>query len=157
MVVVALWLAASGAHNGHAQVPIQQFLTETHVRTSLTVALENIHLGKCDTLKPCTPATAEELEKPPISLDEARAAVKAGVVSGMMQWCGLKWDRRNFRPFISHYRQALDMNARQLAVLAMMHRMHQNVIYSQLSKGNACSAAASKDMSRQMPLEELER
>lgn len=146
-----------GLPNAQAQAPIEQFLDEKHVKEALQTALENIQHGKCDDGKNCTPATKAEFKNPPLTLDQARGAIKAGIVSGTMQWCDLSWEDRNFEPFLIHYKNTEDLNTRQLALLALVHGFHQKAIYVQLSKKGPCPSETAKSMSSQMPLENLEK
>lgn len=150
-------LFTAGAMQARAQAPVQQMLSDKNVKAVLNTALENIQHGICGAKnKKCAPATKEEFKNPPVTLDQARGAVKAGIASGTMQWCELSWEERNFEPFLVHYQTGESLNARQLALMALVHGINQKAIYTQLAKKGPCPAETAKAMSSQMPLENLE-
>lgn len=154
--LAALFILAAGAGHLHAQqAPVEQFLTDEHVKNAIATALENIDKGKCEDGKPCAPATKEELANPPLGADQARGAIKAGIISGTMQWCDLAWESRNFQPFLIHHKNNEEMNPRQLALMALIHGFHQAAVRKQLEQ-NPCPPATKEQMSSQMPLEALE-
>src|SRR5687767_4482693 len=125
-LIIAL-LATAAIQHAQAQ-GASQLLTDDKVREALQTALKNIDRARCDGLQPCAPATPAELRSPPISLDHARAAMRAGLASGGMEWCRLDWQQRSFRPMMDHYRKAIGLNERQMALMGLLHGMHQGMM-----------------------------
>lgn len=148
---------AAGAVQAHAQAPIEQMVSDKNVKSVIKTALENIQHGFCGAEKKCAPATKEEFKNPPVTVEQARGAVKAGIASGTMQWCDLSWEERNFEPFLVHYQTGEGMNPRQLALMALVHGINQRAIFTQLEKTGPCPAETAKSMSSQMPFENLEK
>jgi hypothetical protein len=146
----------AGAPRVYAQAPVEQMLSDANVKSALQNALENIQHGLCGEKQKCAPATKEELKNPPISIEQARGAVKAGIASGTMQWCDLSWNSRNFQPFLVHYQTGEGMSNRQIALMALIHGLNQKAIFVQLKKNGPCPPETAKSMSSQMPLENLE-
>lgn len=155
-VLATALLLGMNSHEVRAQSPLDKFLAEDHVKESLETALKNIQKGKCEDEKPCAPATKEELKNPPVSIENARGAIKAGVISGTMQWCGLSWEARNFKPFLLHHKNNEGMNQRQLAIMALIHGFHQAAVRKQF-ENTPCPAETKKQMSSQLPLEAIEK
>ena len=78
--------------------PAPPTIPDAVVERMLKLGLENIHRAACDGFNACAPATPEELEYPPITLDQARTAVLAGTRTALAHWCGLDADRRSVLP-----------------------------------------------------------
>jgi hypothetical protein len=113
----------------HAQAQgTSQLLTDDKVREALQTALNNINRARCEGLQPCAPATPDELRTLPLSLEHARAAMRAGLASGGMEWCRLDWQQRSYRPMMDHYRKAIGLNDRQMALMGLLHGMHQGMV-----------------------------
>jgi hypothetical protein len=125
-LVVAI-LATAVIQQAQAQ-GASPLLTDEKVREALQTALSHIHRARCEGLQPCAPATANEVRTPPISLDQARAAIRAGLASGGMQWCRLDWQQRSFRPMMDHHRKVVGLNERQMALMGLLHGMHQGMM-----------------------------
>ncbi|MBX2805311.1 MAG: hypothetical protein KTR19_05010 [Hyphomicrobiales bacterium] len=86
--------------------------------------IKNSHCGN----ELCNPATDEEIENPPLSIFEARQAMRVGLFSGAAQFCALDWQRSIFYPFIAHHKHTLKMTPRQLTLVTMLHGTMQNYI-----------------------------
>ena len=125
-LVVAI-LAAATVQQAEAQ-GASPLLTDEKVREALQIALKNIDRARCEGLQSCAPATPGELRAPPISLEQARAAMRAGLASGGMEWCRLDWQQRSFRPMMDHHRTTLGLNERQMALMGLLHGMHQGMV-----------------------------
>lgn len=149
----ALLVGCAGAS---AQIPMDKLVADKQVDKVVEVALKNIHHVKCEPNKSCEKASEDELKNPPISRKQASAAIKAGVISGMMQWCGLKWQLRSLRPLIAYHKNAEKMTNRQLALMSMVHSMQQSALYRELSKDKGCPAETKEDMNKKFPGEALE-
>ena len=124
---------------------MQKMLSEERVKAAIELALRNIHKAKCGHNEPCAPATKEEMAKPPILVSDASAAIKAGISSALLQWCGLDWTQRSFVPLMTNYRDILLMNDRQLALIGVIHGMQQG-----LTLGGVASKPCSTDMRRKI-------
>jgi hypothetical protein len=126
-------VAILAAQQAGAQTP-NPLLTDDKVREALHAALKNIGQARCETFQPCAPATPDELRTPPISLEQARSAIRAGLASGGMEWCKLDWQQRSFRPMMEHFRRTAGLNERQMALMALLHGMHQGMVMHRLGK-----------------------
>jgi hypothetical protein len=42
-----------------------------------------------------------------------------------MEWCRLDWQQRSFRPMMDHYRKVIGLNERQMALMGLLHGIHQ--------------------------------
>lgn len=61
------------------------------------------------------------MANPPVSLEQAREAIRAGFVSGLAEWCGLGWQGQVFRPLIGGYREVDRLEPRIVTMLALLH------------------------------------
>ena len=89
------------------------------VQAAIKRSLSTIQTATCDK-KPCAPATAAEMAKPPISINDGRAAMVFGIKSSMAEWCGLDM-KRSFLTMISIGKNQLKMNERQLMLMTLIH------------------------------------
>lgn len=92
--------------------------------------LSNIHQMRCGD-GACSAATAEEMEKLPISDEDAGRAFSRGIISGVAELCGVDWQRRNFGPMMAYWRHQRKMSERQLALIAGMHGLAMSQIKSE--------------------------
>ncbi len=135
------------------QAPAQSALPEIPdavVRKMLELGLQNIHRAVCGGLDMCAPATPEELEFPPISIDNARGALLAGTRSAYARWCGLD-DRRSIVPMMRVLRQKWRFNDRQVALVAVIHGIQMNSVAEQLKARGACDAATRSKLDAELP------
>ena len=121
------------------------------VRRMIVLGLENIHRAVCDGFNTCAPTSPSELESPPITLDQARAALLAGTRTALASWCGLDADRRSVLPMRRYLRKVLRFNNRQVALVAVIHGIQQNAIAGQLKAKGACDAATRGKLDAQLP------
>lgn len=117
----------------------------------IELGLKNIHRALCDGFNQCTPATSDELENPPISLDQARAAILIGGRSAFATWCGLDANRRSVLPFLRQLRQSKLYDERQLALMAVIHGIQQGITTEQLKAQGDCDAATRTRLDGQLP------
>ena len=117
-----------------AQSPLDKLLEQNRVEALITLGLQNIHRGKCGREGFCDPASPEELKSPPVSVKQAREAVKAGINSAILKWCGLQWAKRSFAPCMYHNRHVAKLDERQLGLLALLHGIQQGMLFSTLSQ-----------------------
>lgn len=134
-----------------ATPPAESLLRDEAVSRMLHLVLDRLPEAKCGK-KPCTPATPEEKAKPPVSIEDARLALKTGILSGNAQHCGLDWKEKVFKRLMTRARQKLKMNDRQLAIMGVLHgAMQEYVITSIKARGSeACTAKKKADVERQM-------
>lgn len=126
-------------------------IPEPVVRKMIEVGLKNIHRALCDGFNQCSPATPEEFETPPLTLDQARAAIVTGGRSAFVRWCGLDADRRSVLPFMQQLRRSKLYDQRQLALMAVIHGIQQSITTAQLKTKGECDAATRSKLDAQMP------
>lgn len=118
---------------------------------AIRMALENVHKAMCGDDGNCPAATAEELAEPPITSDDARAAMLFGIRSAVTQWCGLDY-LRSYRPMMRHARAAKNFDNRQMALMALIHGA---VMERQRMKfedsGKSCNWTLKLKLDRQLP------
>lgn len=102
-------------------------LLDASVENILSRVLNDIHKSRCGPVR-CAPATADEKANPPLTIDQARQAMRVGLFSGAAKFCALDWRRAVFFPFMAHHRSQLKMSTRQLAMISMLHGTMQGFI-----------------------------
>ena len=117
----------------------------------LELGLQNIQRALCDGFNQCAPATPAELENPPLSVDQARAAIFIGGRSAFVRWCGFDADRRSVLPFMQQLRQSKLYNERQLALMAIIHGIQQSISAEQLKAKGTCDEATRSRLDAQLP------
>jgi hypothetical protein len=136
------------------QAPAQSALPEIPdevARKMLELGLRNIDRAVCGGLDMCTPATPQELEFPPISVDNARGALLAGTRSAYATWCGLDANRRSILPMMRVLRQKWRFNDRQVALVAVIHGIQMNMVAEQLKARGVCDAATRSKLDAELP------
>jgi hypothetical protein len=128
-----------------AQAPKQK-RDDTDLRKLITEGLDNFPKLPCANRQPCTPATAQERARPPLSLAEARRIVDRGVISGAAEHCGLDWRGRNLAPLVSHLRDTLRKNDRALALAAYLHGSMQDRTRNAYAQAGPCSEQAKRTL-----------
>lgn len=136
--------AQPGSHAAPAPFP------DEVVQRMLQLALKNINRAACDGFNPCAPATPMELKHPPITLDQARAALAVGVRTAVADWCGLDSARRSVVPMQKELRK-LRLSNRQMALIAVVHSIQQSITGEQLKAGRPCDAGTRKKLDAQLP------
>ena len=121
------------------------------VRKILELGLQNIQRALCDGFNQCAPATPAEFENPPLSVDQARAAIFVGGRSAFVRWCGFDADRRSVLPFMQQLRQSKLYNERQLALIAIIHGIQQSITAEQLKAKGTCDEATRSKLDAQLP------
>ena len=130
-----LGVAAASAQSPSREGP----LDDESVKNLVHLALANIAHALCESDRFCAPATAAELAIPPITLDEARAVIRRGVVSGAAQACGIDWRRLSFLPMMSHWRHSKRKTERQMALIGLVHGIAQGQAHNVRSQ-QPCNA-----------------
>lgn len=67
----------------------RQAFSEDLVRVTRSAAMLGLGKGPCMGQHYCQPASAEELANPPISFEQTREAMQAGVYGAAARWCGV--------------------------------------------------------------------
>jgi hypothetical protein len=136
---------------GTSAQPNPTSIPESVVRKMLELGLQNIQRALCDGFNQCAPATPAELENPPLSVDQARAAIFVGGRSAFVRWCGFDADRRSVLPFMQQLRQSKLYNERQLALIAIIHGIQQSITEEQLKAKGTCDEATRSKLDAQLP------
>lgn len=131
--------------------PAAPDIPDAVVERLLKLGLENIHRALCDGFNPCKPATPQELEFPPITMDQARAALMTGARSAVARWCGLDADRRILVPMTRQLRQKLGFDGRQVALVVIIHGIQQGIVAEQLKARGPCDDATRSNLDAQLP------
>jgi len=66
------------------------------------------------------PMVAGSNPRPPISMEDGRAAMVFAMKSALAQWCGLDW-KRSFLPMIAFGKNQKKMSDRQLQLMTLIH------------------------------------
>lgn len=149
--VLVILLAGFAAFPAAAQQQGDQAaaLSEAQIRHAIQLALRNIHKWDCGEVK-CEKATAEEVQNPPISLDQARKAIDTGVLSGTAHWCGLDWKTGLFLPMMDRFAKENNPGERQKALMALLHGIYQGQVYVNLQPQGACPDEIKKRIGERM-------
>lgn len=139
--VFAVTLMLAAAPHAFAQAP--QPSKDDAVRKMLNLALDNIQRAVCEDRRPCAPATPQERANPPLTIDEARLVVERGVLSAAGEHCGLDWQKLNFLPLMSYWRNSKRASERKMALITLLHGIMQGV-----SKPNAQAMGPCTDAMR---------
>jgi hypothetical protein len=129
--------------------PPAEFLADESVRHYVGLALANLGRAKCTNDQFCAPATPAEIANPPISVDEARAVIHRGTVSGVAEACGLEWVDRSFVPMMSYWRHSERKTERQMALIGLLHGIAQGEVSTAMS-AKPCDAALRRDLDAQL-------
>lgn len=143
-----LWLASFSCV---AAQPNPASIPEPVVRKMVELGLKNIDRALCDGFNQCAPATPAEFATPPLSVDQARAAILVGSRSAFVRWCGFDADRRSVLPFMRQLRRSKIYNERQLALIAVIHGIQQSITTEQLKTKGECDATTRSRLDAQMP------
>ena len=136
------WLVTTGANEVFADALADKFgskIPDSAVEATTTLALKTIDQAYCSKDKLCAPTTPEELENPPISLADGRAAIGQGMVSAVAEHCGLDWQTRSFLPMTAQHRRELRTEERTITLLVLMHGITQGHQLSSLAGQGPCS------------------
>ena len=139
------------ATNATIAQPGPPLLPDDTVRKLVELALKNMQGALCGDRKPCSPATPEEFQTPPVSIEHARTIVMTAARTAFADWCGLDWQRRSFLPMMRHYRHTLRFTERQMALVALLHGIQQGMLSEQLKAKGACEAATRAGIEAQLP------
>jgi hypothetical protein len=149
VVVIALLGLGLASFDADGQTPPAPISDEA-VKRVVRLALQSIDRAVCDGFNPCAKVTPEELERPPISLDQARSALIAGTRTALAHWCGPDGSRRSVLPMTERLRK-MGFNNRQVALMAVIHGIQQSIVSEQLKAKGACDAATRSKIDAQLP------
>jgi hypothetical protein len=112
--------------------------------------LGDIEKSRCGQ-EQCTPATGEEKANPPITLEDARRAMKVGLLAGTAEFCGLDWQQRIFLPFMAYQYRTLKLSPRQIAIVSMLHGTMQGfMVDSHKKRGTPCTEQMRQAIEKQL-------
>jgi hypothetical protein len=121
------------------------------VRQMLELGLRNIQRGLCGGLDGCPAATPEEFELPPITLAQARIAMLTGTQSAVARWCGLDANTRSINPMMRLVRQKMKLTERQVALIAVIHGIQQDLVGQHLRTRGECDTATRDKLDAELP------
>jgi hypothetical protein len=127
-----------------------KMITDGAAREAIGLALAKIGTVNCEANQYCTPATAEELQQPPITLQDARASMVFAIRSALAAWCGLDW-RRSFQPMIILAAERRNMNKRQLVLLSLVHGDFQTRQLAFYKNSGKCPISFKEKLDRELP------
>jgi hypothetical protein len=142
--IVTVMLILAVAPHAFAQAP--QPNRDEAVRKMLNLALDNIQRALCEDRKPCAPATPAERANPPLTIDEARLVVDRGVLSAAGEHCGLDWQKLNFLPLMSYWRNSKQSSERKMALITLLHGIMQGVAKPKAQAVGPCTDAMRRNL-----------
>jgi hypothetical protein len=148
LLSAALWVLGVVAAFGQSRPPAE-LLSDENVRHYIGLALANLGRAKCANEQFCAPATPAELANPPITLDEARAVIHRGTVSGVARACDLEWVNRSFVPMMSYWRHSQRKTERQMALIGLLHGIAQGEVSTAMS-AKSCDAELRRKLDAQL-------
>lgn len=146
-------MVALGTSEARPQQLIEEFgklIPDSTVEKYRSDALKLIHLAKCEDDKPCAPASQKDIDHPPISLQDGRAALAFGIAAAWAELCGLN-SQRAFLPMIAYGKYKLKMRDRPLQIMSLMYgsmKTRQLIIYK---KNAGCPANVKEQIDAQLP------
>jgi hypothetical protein len=142
------------ASNSAAQETFDQkfgkMITDSAASEAIKLALTKIHTATCESNKPCARASVEEFARPPISLEDGRAAMVFAIKSALAQWCGLDW-KRSFLPMIAFGKNQKKMSDRQLQLMTLIHGDFQGRQLATYMKSGQCPPTLLSQLDTQLP------
>ncbi len=121
------------------QRTVNNVLLDESVADMLQRVLGEIEKSRCGPIL-CAAATDDEKASPPVTIEQARRAMRVGLLSGTAQYCGLDWQKRVFFPFMAMHRNGLKMSTRQLTIVSMLHGTMQGYMFETYKKrGEPCT------------------
>ncbi|SLN43671.1 hypothetical protein [Oceanibacterium hippocampi] len=108
------------AANDQLDEKIRELIPEALAREALQQALRTIRPELCQGDDMCRLASAEEFANPPLTPDDARAAIYFAMRSAATQWCGLDY-KRSYLPMLVYGKHRRKMTDRELFLLSLIH------------------------------------
>lgn len=132
------------------QRAVDHMLLDQSVAGMVQRVLGEIEKSRCGP-EPCAPATDEEKANPPVTLEDARRAMKVGLLAGTAEFCGLDWQSRIFLPFMAHQHRTLKLSPRQIAIVSMLHGTMQGFMADGHKKrGTPCTDQMRQAIEKQL-------
>ena len=132
------------------QRTVDHMLLDQAVAGMLQRVLGEIEKSRCGP-DPCAPATVEEKANPPVALEDARRAMKVGLLAGTAEFCGLDWQSRIFLPFMAHQHRTLKLSPRQIAIVSMLHGTMQGfMVDNHKKRGTPCTDQMRQAIEKQL-------
>lgn len=132
------------------QRTVDHMLLDQSVAGMLQRVLAEIEKSRCGP-DPCAPATDEEKAKPPVALEDARRAMRVGLLAGTAEFCGLDWQKRIFLPFMAYQHRTLKLSPRQIAIVSMLHGTMQGFMLNSHKKiGTPCTDQMREGLEKQL-------
>jgi hypothetical protein len=132
------------------QTTVDHLLLDQSVAGMVQRVLGDIEKSRCGAA-PCTPATDAEKANPPVTLEDARRAMKVGLLAGTAEFCGLDWQSRIFLPFMAFQHRSLKMSARQIAIISMLHGTMQGFMLDGHKRlGTPCTEQMRQTLEKQL-------
>jgi hypothetical protein len=129
---------------------IDQVLSDEAVERTLQIALEQLPQAKCGGFS-CAAPTEEERAAPPLTITQARLALRAGMLSGSAEVCGLDWQRRVYLPFMEHQRKEQELTERQMALTTVLHAIMQSFVKGDMkNRKESCTHSFRKKIEAQI-------
>jgi hypothetical protein len=142
------------ASNAIAQETFDQkfgkMITDSSALESIKLALTKIQTATCESGRPCARASSKEFTRPPISLEDGRAAMVFAMKSALAQWCGLDW-KRSFLPMIAFGKNHKKMSDRQLQLMTLIHGDFQGRQLASYMKSGQCPPTLQSQLDAQLP------
>ncbi len=127
-------IPAAPARAGDFDRMMEAATTDERVRAALDGILRNIDKAACGPA-PCAMTTREELANPPVTLERARSAMRQGIASATLDWCGQDWRGRVLVPMMAEARRD-GLGDRQATVLMALHAaQHMPLARAMAAKG----------------------
>lgn len=124
-------------------------LLDESVATMLQRVLNDLGNARCGE-EQCKPATEAEKADPPVTIEQARQAMKVGLSAGVAQFCALDWKNRIFLPFMGYHQHKSKMEPRQLSIMAMLFATMQGFILESYRKHEkSCSDQMRENLEKQ--------
>jgi len=132
------------------QRTVDNMLLDQSVAGMVQRVLNEIEKSRCGP-DPCAPATDAEKANPPVTLEDARRAMKVGFLAGTAEFCGLDWQSRIFLPFLAHQHRTLKLSARQIAIVSMLHGTMQGfMVDNHKKRGAPCTDQMRQAIEKQL-------
>jgi hypothetical protein len=129
---------------------IGKLISDEAATEAIKLALTKIDQATCESNKPCARASAEEFSRPPIKVEDGRAAMIYAVNSALAQWCGLDW-KRSFLPMIAYGKHHEKMTDRKLQLMTLIHGDFMGRQLASYMKSGQCPANLKARLDTDLP------
>ena len=112
-------------------------ISDHAARNAITLAQSKLRNAACGTDAACLSANTEELPFPPVTVEQARAAMLFAATSAFAEWCGVDW-RTNFDRQVKFWQLMSSLNSRHLQVMTAIHDARRDEQRAAFTKGSSC-------------------